>query len=179
MKKTLISVLIVILMIPVALWVGGTLYRERDAWTSSFQLSNALRNARSVTFVEFAPAKSGVFVLSRKRATPKEIAQFRSATGPWFLPFEPTGALCHEPHHYVEIVRADGAKLTFFVCFLCRNFSFDPSDPNAGSAFDLPPSWQKSLSSFFASVGMAPKTQDEYSAFYGRDSNEQEVTSQP
>jgi hypothetical protein len=163
-----------------AVVLGGLVYIERDTWKSSYRLSKALRNPRSVTFVEFTPVESGLFVLARKAATPEDIAGFRSATSPWFLPFQPHGALCFNPHHRVEIVGADGTKLTFEVCFLCGNFYVDPlvADASTGGAVDLPPSWDKTLSSFFASIGMTPKTQEEYSAFYHRDANDQEAKAQ-
>jgi hypothetical protein len=179
-KKTLVIVLLAILFSAIAVVFGGLVYIERDTWKSSYRLSNALRNARSVTFVEFTPVESGSFVLARKAATPEDIAGFRSATSPWFLPFQPHGALCFNPHHRVEIVGTDGTQLTFKVCFLCGNFYVDPlvADASTGGAFDLPPSWDKTLSSFFASIGMTPKTQEQYSAFYRRDANDQEEKAQ-
>lgn len=179
--KTLATVLFAIVFSAIAVVLGSLGYIERDTWKSSFRLSHAVRNARSVTFVEFTPVESGLFVLARKAATPGDIAGFRSATSPWFLPYEPRGALCFEPHHRVEIVRADGTELTFLVGFLCGNFYLDPLAANAstGGAIPLPPSWHKTLSSFFASIGMAPKTYEEYSAFYHRDANDQETKVQP
>jgi hypothetical protein len=179
--KILITVPLVILLSAMAVALGGAGYLERDTWKSSYRLSQALRNARSVTFIEFAPAKSGSFVLGRKVATPKDVARFQDATSPWFLPYGPSGALCSRPHHRVEIIRADGTALTFFVCFLCGNFYLEPeaSDASTGGAVDLPPSWEKSLSSFFASIGMAPKTDQEYSAFDQRDSNDQNAKAEP
>jgi hypothetical protein len=165
LKKTLVTVLVALLFGAMAVLLGGWVYLERDTWISSHRLSNALRNARAVTFVEFTPAREGgLFELARKAATPEEIARFRSATSPWFLPFGPRSALCSEPHHRVEIVRADGTELTFYVCFLCLNFFLDPWEQTGGSSIELPPPWERSLSSFFASIGMAPKTDDEYDA---------------
>lgn len=180
-KKTLATVLLAILLSAIAVVLGGLVYIERDTWKSSYRISNALRNARSVTFVEFTPVESGSFVLARKAATPGDIAGFRSATSPWFLPYEPNGALCFEPHHRVEIVGTDGTELTFLVCFLCGNFYFDPPAPDAstGGAVPLPPFWHHTLSSFFASIGMTPKTHEEYSAFYHKDANDQEAKAQP
>ena len=163
-KKTLVTVLVALLFGAIAVLLGGWVYLEHDTWMSSYRLSNALRNARAVTFVEFTPARAGgVLDVARKVATPEEIARFRSATSPWFLPFEPRSALCSQPHHCVEIVRADGTALTFYVCFLCLNFFLDPSE-EMGGAIELPPPWERSLSSFFASIGMAPKTDEEYTA---------------
>jgi hypothetical protein len=181
MKKTLIVILAAIVVVPIALAVGGLTYLERDTWKSSYRLSNALRSARSVSFVEFTHAKSGSFILDRRAGTPDDISRFRRATSPWFLPFKPHGALCSEPHHYVEIVSADGTKLTFYVCFLCGNFFFDPpaADASTGGAVDLPPSWDTSLSSFFASIGMPPKTHEEYLAYYDREANDPEAKAEP
>jgi hypothetical protein len=180
MKKILIAALIAILLVPIALVVGGVMYLNRDTWKSSYRLSNALRNARSVSFNEFTPTESGPLVLARRAATADDISRFRRAASPWFLPFEPNYALCFEPHHSVEIVRADGTELTFLVCFLCENFSVGTLDGPAGEV-PLPPSWDDSLRSFFTSIGMAPKTGEEYSAleFYHRKENDREAKAQP
>jgi hypothetical protein len=185
MKKILIAVLIATVLVPLAVTVGGVVYLNRDTWKSSYRLSNALRNARSVLFVEFThgfrPGESG-FVLARRTATADDISRFRRATGPWFLPFERRGPLCFEPHHRVEIVREDGTELTFSVCFLCGNFDvFTPDDASAGTEVDSPPSWDKSLRSFFTSIGMAPKTREEYGeiAFNHRQANDREAKAHP
>ena len=139
------------------------MYFNRYTWKSLYGLSNALRNARSVSFVEFAPSiipgESGL-ALARKAATADDISRFRQATSPWFLPFKPRDPLCFEPHHRVEIIRADGTEVTFLVCFMCGNFYFGPlDDTNPFGEVDLPPSSEKSLRSFFTSIGMAPKDQ--------------------
>jgi hypothetical protein len=180
MKKILIVILIALVLVPMALAVGGLIYLERDTWKSSYRLSNALRKARSVSFVEFTPVQSGLFVLARRAATPDDISRFRRATSLWFLPFKPRGALCSEPHHRVDIMRADGTELSFFVCFLCGNFGFDPDNEADGlPVVELPPSWDRSLSSFFASIGMVPKTQEEYLTFYHSDANDQDAKARP
>jgi hypothetical protein len=175
--KILIVVPSVLLLSAMAVALGEVVYIERDTWKPSFRISKALRNARSVTFVEFR----GQFVLARKVAMPEDIARFQNAISPWFLPYGPSGSLCSVPHHRVEIVRVDGTALTFFVCFLCGNFYLDPlaADASTGGSVDLPPSWEKSLSSFFASIGMAPKTYEEYSALDHRDSNDQDPKVEP
>lgn len=179
--KVLILVPLVILLSAMAVALGSAVYLERDTWKSSYRLSQALRDARSVTFVEFAPVKSGEFVLARKTATAEDVARFQNAISPWFLPYGPRGSCCFHPHHRVEIVRADGTALTFLVCFLCENFMLHPraADASTGGEVPLPPSWQKSLSSFFVSIGMAPKTAEEYSAFDHRDSNDQDAKAEP
>lgn len=180
MKKALIAVLIVIVLVPMALVVGGVMYLNRDTWKSSYRLSNALRNARSVSFEEFTPTESGPLVFARKAATADDISRFRRAASPWFLPFKPTYALCFEPHHSIKIVRADGTELKFLVCFLCENFWVGTLDGPVGEV-PLPPSWDNSLRSFFTSIGMAPKTREEYSEleFSHREANDRAAKAQP
>jgi hypothetical protein len=151
----------------VSLVVGVLVYLERDAWISSRRLSGAIHNARSVTFKEFTRGDSRESILAQKAATPEDIARLQRATNPWFLPYKPHGTLCFEPHHRVEIVRADGTECIFAVCFLCDDFRWD--SPEASTSYwatELPPAWRRSLISFFTSIGMAPKTQEEYSAAY-------------
>jgi hypothetical protein len=160
-----IAVLIAIVLAPLA--VGGLMYLVGDTWKSSYRLSNALRNARSVSFVEYQGGESGSFVLVRREATADDISRFRRATSPWFLAYKPNTMLCFEPHHSVDIVRSDGTELRFLVCFLCENFAVcTPDDGSAGREVALPPSWDKSLRSFFTSIGMAPKTAEEYAKLY-------------
>lgn len=175
--KIPVTVSSVYLFSAIAIVLGQFGYLSRNTWKSSFALSKALRDARSVRFVEFVPLKPGELILAQKSATPEDVARFRSATSPWFLPYAPHGSCCFEPHHRVEIVRADGTALTFLVCFLCGNFLLDPSatDADTGGEIDLPSSWRESLSSFFASIGMTPKTSEEYSAFAPRDPNDQDA----
>jgi len=161
------------------------MYFNRDTWQSCYGLSNVLRNARSVSFVEFTPSftpgESGL-VLARRAATADDISRFRQATTPWFLPFKPRASLCFEPHDRVEIIRADGTELTFLVCFPCGNFYFGPLDDTSPFwEVDLPPSSDKFLRSFFTSIAMTPKTREEYGAFssYHKKSNDQAVKAQP
>ncbi|HEX4630320.1 MAG TPA: hypothetical protein VH188_05095 [Chthoniobacterales bacterium] len=174
--RVLITVSAVILVSAIAVVFGGLAYLERDTWKTSSRISKALRNARSVTLVEFARQS----VLARKTATPEDVVRFQHALSPWFLPYAPPGALCSVPHHRVEIVSADGTELTFFVCFLCGNFYVEPTaiDASTGGAVDLPPSWEKPLTSFFASIGMRPKSDEEYRAFPDADSNDSKANSE-
>jgi hypothetical protein len=128
---------------------------------SSRELSTALQDARSVTLAEYA----GRTTISQKIASPDEIAQLRKATGIWFYDLKPVGALCFEPHHRAEIVRADGSQLHFAVCFHCGNFLVTKEPFHEGDTFlygPLPSAWEKSLTTFFGSVGMTPKTDEQY-----------------
>jgi len=132
-----------------------------EAWSASRKLSEALQNARSVTIREYAGEKT----IARKTATPEEIARLRTATGVWFCDLTPPpGALCFEPHHTVEIIGADGSQFDFEVCFLCNGFRLSkvPFREDFFYYSRLPSSWDKSLASYFASVGMTPKTWKQY-----------------
>lgn len=147
--------------IAAALTTGRVWLINHQAWLSSRHLSQALQHARSVTLVEYA----GNTTIARKTLTADEIGRLRTATSIWFCDLEPRGALCFEPHHTVEIVRADGSGLDFDVCFLCRNILVTKEPFQEGDLFvygTLPSSWDKSLSLFFTSAGMRPKTGDEY-----------------
>ena len=163
------------MLVPIILTLGGLIYYDRDILGLSYRLSKALRNARSVSFVEYERD----LLLARRAATPEDISRFRRATSPWFMPFEQGRSLCFEPHHRVEIVSADGTKLKFLVCFMCSNFDLYPNDTEISTAADLPPSWEKSLSSFFASIGMPPKSEAEYGELYQKHANDHEMEAQP
>jgi hypothetical protein len=146
--------LLVLLLIAVVLLIAGFVFLDRDAWGSSRRLSAALQGARKVELFEYA----GDVEIARRTATADEISQLRNAVNIWPQPFFPSGYLCFEPHHRIEIVRADGSRCISAVCFLCDKFAID-EDPYLAP---LPPYLAKSLVSFFTSVGMAPKTADEY-----------------
>jgi hypothetical protein len=154
MKRTLFRVLLAILVLALVLGIAGFVILDRDAWMSSRRLVHALQGARSVVLVEF----TGDVVLAQASVTSEEMARLRNATSVWFWPFLPKAYLCYEPHHRIQVVRADGSTLNFDVCFLCDKFAV--SDDK--HLFALPPSLRKSLDSFFTSVGMAPKTHEEY-----------------
>jgi hypothetical protein len=140
---------------------------SRNQWEQSRILSAALTNARSVTVVEFTPhyfePESGTsihdeIVFQRIIATEDQIKQLRSSTG-GFITFNIIGisAGCFTPHHRVEIVKRDGSILRFYVCFECRKFRFDK-----GYEQSLPSPWLPRLRQFFTSLGMPPRTDEEY-----------------
>jgi hypothetical protein len=147
------------LFVSVALVIAVLLlWSSAEAWSSSRRLSSALRDAQNVTFVEFTRGLiSGELVFRRVTASPEDIARLKSATSPWFAVIPPWKAMCFTPHHRIEIVRADRSEMRFEVCFLCHNFTFDKEPENT-----LPGSWQSSLAAFFTSVGMPPRTYEEY-----------------
>lgn len=58
-----------------------------------------------------------------------------------------------QPHHRVDVVRADGSQFHFVICFGSRNFALDSPETEV---FDLPSRWRKSLTALFKSVGMTP-----------------------
>jgi hypothetical protein len=129
---------------------------ERQEWKAGQRISLALQDPRSVVLTEF----SGQVVVAKVNCTPDEIERLRRAVGRHVWPFVPRGPLCFDPHHRIEIVGADGVVTAVEICFLCGNFSFKDTAPFG--ELDLPPAWTEPLRSFFASVGMAPKTSLEY-----------------
>lgn len=131
----------------VATHVGNT-------WNASATISNALDNAKSVVLVEFNEGGD----TTRVAAGPDEVAELRRATTRWLVPSGPEGALCFDPHHRVDVVRADGSQFHFIICFECRNFQLD--SPRTGIV-GLPYPWRKSLTTFFRSAGMKPFNSDD------------------
>lgn len=154
-RRTLFGILATLLLLALVVVIAGLVFLDRDGWISARRLSGALHSARKVVLVEY----SGDLEIARRTATADEISRLRNATSVWPRPFFPTAYLCFIPHHRIEIVRADGSEVTSEVCFLCEKFAIDNGPPGA----PLPPYLGKSLASFFTSVGMAPKTHDEYS----------------
>jgi hypothetical protein len=165
MKRTSLKVVVVMLLVPLVLVIAGFVIVDRDAWLSSRTLSVALRDARSVGLIEFTHGT----IIARSTATPDEIARLQKAANVWIVPFVPKAFYCFEPHHRVEILRADGSHLNVEVCFLCEKFTLE----NESRLIELPPALSKSLASFFASVGMVPKTQEEYLRRERREENEE------
>jgi hypothetical protein len=160
-KKTfLIGVLAVLV-----LTVGGIRHIIRlngDSWRMSRRLSEALVDARAVTLIEHVKGK----IIAQKIATPDEIARLQNATRTGLRPFKPNMAQDFNPHHRIEIRRANDSIETLDICFHCEAFSFLVNDNDDKYMYDpaaLPPSLDKSLTVFFTSVGMRPRTWEEYS----------------
>lgn len=120
-----------------------------DVWNASGKISRALDGAQSVDFVEFDDKGKAI----RKEGKQEEIVRLRQATSRWLLPSFPDGGMCFEPHHRVDVVRADGSQFHFVICFGCRSFALDSPETEV---FDLPKRWRKSLTALFKSVGMTP-----------------------
>src|SRR2546423_7174820 len=157
MKRPLFRLLVAVLLLALVLGITRIVFLDRDAWICSRRISTALKGARTVTLTEYVPGK----LIARKTATPDEIARLRSAASKWFRPFRPDVSVCWEPHHSVEIVRADGSEVTVEICFLCGKFGFLSDDE---SVVPIPPSVNQSLTAFFTSIGMRPKSYEEYLA---------------
>jgi hypothetical protein len=153
-KLIILSVALALLLLAVLVLNTGFVFFDRYAWITSRRLSAALQGARSVVLVEY----TGDVEIARRTATPDEISRLRNATSVWPRPFVPEAYLCWVPHHSIEIVRTDGSEVNAAVCFLCGKFTIY-DEPFVAR---LPPYLAKPLASFFTSVGMAPKTSDEY-----------------
>lgn len=150
MKKVFFKVLLAASCALVILVILCIIQNDRSTWTAWYRVSVALREARSVTLVEFV----GKTDLARRTATSEEISRLRKAISRWWYPFFGGGFLCYNSHHRIEIVRTDGSALECFVCFECETFITDDATIPTAS---LPPHIYKPLASFFASVGMKPR----------------------
>jgi hypothetical protein len=133
--------------------VCGFVFLDRHAWITSRKLSTALKGARSVIFVEH----TADIEIARKTATPADIMRLRDAINLWPRPFVPKTYLCWVPHHSIEIVRSNGSPVNVDICFVCGKFAIEDA-----FVAPLPPYLTRSLAAFFASVGMAPKDDEEY-----------------
>ena len=136
------------------------------AWFESREVAEMLREARSVTIVEFArhldfssPDPLGKeVVFQRIVATPDQIERFRAATAGFVSLEEPRAHdRCFTPHHRLEIVRRDGSTASIEICFLCPGIKLTP-----GAIFRIPGRWTPALREYFTSVGMPPATYAEY-----------------
>jgi hypothetical protein len=152
-----------VLLVLILLLVIGFICKEEvmiiashsaETWSASDKISRALDSATSVALVEFD--ESGE--TKRVAAGPKQIGQLRRATTRWLVPSGSEGALCFDPHHRVDIVKADGSQFHFIICFSCRNFELD--SPPTG-IIGLPYSWRKSLTALFKSAGLKPFNSDD------------------
>jgi hypothetical protein len=153
------TAIVTLLMLGIGLtgWVINIL--DVPSWSVLRRLSNDLIGARSVMLKEYAWDTT----LAERQATSEDIERLRRVTGKAARPFYSKGSLCFDPHHNVEIVRADGSAITISICFLCGNILYN--DGNKAYPHDLPPYVEKPLKAFFASVGMEPKTQQEYDVY--------------
>jgi hypothetical protein len=149
---------------------AAVLYSHSNVWPNTRRLATALDGAQKVVLLEYVEGVE----LARKTATPEEVSRLRRSL-PW-LPhlFETAGALCFIPHHEITVQGGDGANTSFSICFSCENMmSSDGTGQESGYLYSsLPPSLRNPLASFFTSVGMPPKTDDEYAAILARRHNE-------
>lgn len=149
----------VLLMAIAAVVLGFRFCTSRGSWAVSRKLSDALNTAQSVTLVEFEESSVDVrqeLVFQRVPATTKQIEALKKATGPWFAPIPSKSMACFEPHHRVEISKADGTILRFTLCFSCGNFGL-------GSHFgSIPEVWFGPLRNIFTDAGMPRRTFAEY-----------------
>ena len=147
------SLLLVVL--GVAALICYVIIPSQPAWNYARTLSAAMKDARAVTLVEFERSFSGrvELVFQRVAATPAQMAALRSATSAWYAPIPRWKANCYNPHHRIEIVRADGSKLRFEMCFQCQNFKWGEEGLQT-----LPLSWSEALKNFFTANGMAPRS---------------------
>ena len=152
-----------LLLALVALLAAGFIYRRNlmilaehgvNNWNASDTIARALDSATSVALVEFDETGDRI----RVAAGAKEIAELRRATSRWLVPSLSGGALCFDPHHRVDVIRADGSPFHFIICFDCRNFQLD--SPRTG-IIGLPYPWRKSLTALFRSAGMKPFNSDD------------------
>jgi hypothetical protein len=146
---------ILLLLLPVAAvaaFIFGVAIPSQMAWKSARTLSDALTDARSVTLVEFQQEMFGLeLVFSRVPASREQIVALRTATGAWMAPIPHRSTTCYQPHHRVEIIRADGSEFRFEVCFQCQKFVMG----RLGAT--LPESWREPLADFFTAAGMPPR----------------------
>ncbi len=94
--------------------------------------------------------------------TPGQILELAGTTAAFYnLAFSSSGTLCYTPHHRVEIVRADGSKkFRFEICFECDKYQYSGEGPR-----NLPSAWRVGRAGgFFTTVGLPPRTFNEYSA---------------
>jgi hypothetical protein len=157
MKRSLLKLSVAILLPALVVGIAWVVLLDRDSWMCSHRISTSLNGARAVTITEYAPGR----LIARKTATPDEIAHLRTAASQWFRPFRPDVSGCWEPHHSVEIIQADGSQVTVEICFLCGKFGFLSDNE---SVVPIPTSVKRSLTVFFTSIGMRPKSYDEYLA---------------
>ena len=153
MKKGVLVAVLVALIIGVV--VAGVIL-DLDSWRSCGRLRADLEGARAVTMEEYVRGKT----IARKVATPDEIVRLQNASRTWRRPFYPDVANCFVPHHDLEITRSNGSKVIVQICFLCGQFGFQSDEKPVAVA--LPPSLSGALTVFFTSVGMKPKTYEEY-----------------
>jgi hypothetical protein len=134
--------------------------------TASLLLDRALREAQSVTITELVQyfdtsgreLEPRYRVLSSMIPSPEQVEELRRATsGVITIGFPLRQKRCFDPHHRVEIVRADGSFLRLEICFECDNFRFDD-----GPIQTMPRSWLQRLPTVFGHVGILIRGREEY-----------------
>ena len=167
-KRRTIAVLAAVALLSVAsvIVIAAVKRGDWNPWRATQKLSTALHGAREVALLEYV---EGVEI-TRKTATPEELSRLRRSLPQLPHPFERAGALCFIPHHEITVYGADGSTMSFAICFSCDNLMVsDGTGRESGYLYSsLPPSLRIPLASFFTSVGMPPKTEEEYAAILAR-----------
>ena len=137
---------------------------------------SALKDARSVTFTEFATTKEKSdgdryrdreVVIQTVTASPVQIADFRRITSRYLeASLSKTSVKCFWPHHRIEIVRSDGTPFHLELCFQCRNMRIEKR-----ATSNIPSPWIRGLKEFFTALDMSPKNEDEYQKLAGDSDN--------
>jgi len=165
-RAVVVVVAVALLAIASLIVTAAVMYGDRNVWIATRRLATALDGAREVVLLEYV---EGVEI-ARKAATPDERSRLRRSLPRLPHPFERAGALCFIPHHEITVDGADGSKTSFAICFSCENLMVsDGTGQESGYLYSsLPPSLRTPLASFFTSVGMPPKTDEEYAAILAR-----------
>jgi len=146
-----------------AFFVGLPSYQLASA---SLSLDRALRGAQSVTINEFVQyfdtsgrdPEPRYRVLSSIIPKPEQVEELRRATNGFITIGSPLShKRCFDPHHRIEIVRADGSFLRLEICFECDNFRLDE-----GTIKTMPRSWLQRLPTVFGNVGVLIRGREEY-----------------
>jgi hypothetical protein len=165
-RAAFVSTAAAVLGVAAVVVIAAVRYSHSNVWQNTRRLATALDGARKVVLLEYV---EGVEI-ARKTATPEEVSRLRRSLPSLPHLFEMAGGLCFIPHHEITVEGTDGSNTSFAICFSCENFmSSDGTGQESGYLYSsLPPSLRRPLASFFTSVGMPPKSDDEYSALLAR-----------
>ena len=160
LKRALIAAAVALLLVIAGAIIRVAILLDVPTWTATRRLAFALDGAREVVLIETAAKVE----IARKVATVEEISRLRRSLTTWPRPFYSKGSLCFLPHHAIEIHAADGSTFTCNICFLCEELATnDGSHTEESIRFALiPPYLAEPLAVFFTSIGMPPKTMEEY-----------------
>lgn len=101
-----------------------------------------------------------VSITMKKEVRKGRIKEIKKAFAPTYFSDSVAVSSCFSPRHALVLEMQNSEKAIFWICFSCRNFSFDRSGRSEDFVIPPPP-WMDALKAVFLEAGFPMKHADE------------------